>query len=177
MPGRPQVIFFMSSPLIVLYKGKWSHWILQFLLCWKHMDPVISCWILQGSWVDPGPDPANLVATTGTRMRQKRTCKRRRKRTCMTFLPCSVLVLQAVAFLVLQLPHTFGKAIAKPIHVAVFVDFVAASLQTSSVLFPCLLPALRWSSPSQSRSHPRHRRLVQQNILHCFMFIESHVCS
>ena len=117
----------------------------------KHMDPLISYWIPHGSPMDPPPDPRNLGAPKGTRMARKRACQKSWQRTCMQLLLCSALILQAVTILLLQQSHAFGKAIAKPLDIAIFVDFVAASLQTSSILFPRFLPALRWSSPSQNR--------------------------
>ena len=93
----------------------------------KHMDPLISYWIPHGSTMDPPADPRNLGAPKGTRMAQKRACKKRWQRTCMQLLLCSALVLQAVTILLLQLSHAFGKAIAKPLHIAIFVNFFAAS--------------------------------------------------
>ena len=59
---------------------------------------------------------------------------------------------------------TLGEVPAEPFHSQLGIHFFAAAFQTSTILIASLQPAPLWTGPGKSQPHPRHRRLMQQNL-------------
>ena len=54
---------------------------------------------------------------------------------------------------------------AQALDLAVFIDFFTIHFQPTPKCFPTFFPALHWRCPLKAFTKPRHRRLVQENVL------------
>ena len=76
-----------------------------------------------------------------------------------------ILIAQPPAILVMEQPDALWKTSAQAFDVAVFVDFFTAPFQPTPICLPTFLPAFHWRCPLKALAKPRHRRLVQENVL------------
>ena len=74
-------------------------------------------------------------------------------------------MLETIAATLRQHLDTFREAPAESCDIIVFVDVIAAPLETPTVSFPRLLPRLLRCGLLKLFAQPGYRGLVQQNIL------------
>ena len=77
----------------------------------------------------------------------------------------NVLMEQAPTILVMERLDALWETSAQALDVTVFVDFFTTPFQPTPVFFPTFFPALHWCCPLKALAKPRHRRLVQNNVL------------
>ena len=110
-----------------------------------------------GSPADPPPDPLVFQCES------IRFFKLHSPDLATSRRPCSVR--QALPFLIFQTFHPFGKALAKPLNIALLVHLLAATLESTTILFPRFIPTVLRCAPCQPRPEPRNSGLMKQNIL------------